>query len=377
MQEVTIQKNIYYSQPLKRFDKVISKSEHLNISQKPVSFGSAVVTKSLISKIGNAFNGVIPKISKASTSLILKINKSNLPGPIKSWSTYMIANVPVLSNIVFKSPITEGDLIFATAAALPFARTVSETKDRRREAFLRDMSGFVIFLTCVRAVQGLEWERVLKFMEKAKPLQKLAKDNAISLMNMTTRMFPDTQKMLSELARIDKIDDVIKAAVNKGTLDDILKSVFSHVKEPNVANSAMSYFQRVPRAKEHFVKALEVSATNPNGLKTSFANLNKLKNFRSIAGAIIGGIAYILISGIGINKLNQYLAKRDKEKNNKDNNFTPKGIPFARKLTQDNILKSQQPASFILKNPVDLKSIKGGHLSNRDQFMDTFNKLMA
>lgn len=304
------------------------------------------ITKVPFMKSGQvSFSGVVPsasmmsKVSNAATNLILKINKSGLPGPLKSWSTYMIANVPVLSNIVFKSPITEGDLIFATAAALPFARTLSETKNRRREAFLRDMSGFIIFLTCVRAVQGLEWEKPLKFMSQAKPLQALAKNAAINQMGMVTRMFPDTQRLLAELARVDKIDDLFKAVIKPDQYDDIIKSAFGMVKEGGVKDSALEFFKRVPKAKEHFVKSLEAAAKG-DGVKTTIKNLNKLKNFRSVAGAIIGGVAYILISGIGINKLNQYLAKRDKAKN--ATNMGPQGIPFSAKMNDSTRVSGQE-----------------------------------
>ncbi|MEW5818854.1 MAG: hypothetical protein AB1782_01570 [Cyanobacteriota bacterium] len=327
-----------------------------------ISFGSAA-----------AAGGMMAGVSKAATNLILKINQSRLlPGPLKSWSTYMIANVPILSNVVFKSPITEGDLIFATAAALPFARTVSETKERRREAFLRDMSGFVIFLTCVRAVQGLEWEKALKFMSQAKPLQALAKDKSINLMGMVTRMFPDTQNLLSELARIDKIDDVIKAASKSGTLDDVINTTFKTVKEPGVKDAAMSFFKRVPKAKEHFVSSIQSAATG-NGLKSTLTSLNKLKRFRSVAGAIIGGIAYILISGIGINKLNQYLAKRDKMKKQQTKDISPKGIPFSAKVNEGQ--KLNLSTNNQISAGLDLKQVAGGHLSNRDHFLAALNTL--
>lgn len=324
------------------------------------------------------FQGAVPnaammgKVSKIATNLILKINQSALPGPIKSWSTYMIANVPILSNIVFKSPVTEGDLIFATAAALPFARTLSETKDRRREAFLRDMSGFIIFLTCVRAVQGLEWEKPLKFLSQAKPLQALAKDTSINLMGMVNRMFPDTQRLLAELARVDKIDDIVKATISKGNFDDVIKATFNAVKEPGVKDSALEFFKRVPQAKEHFVKSLE-SAANANGVKSTLKNLNKLKNFRSVAGAIIGGIAYILISGIGINKLNQYLAQKDKVKKTAQADMTPKGIPFSAKIADNTRVSGA--AQINMPGAIDTRQISGGHLSDRNNVIAELNSL--
>jgi hypothetical protein len=314
----------------------------LQQKQPPLSFGNAALS-----------GGLMGKVSKGATSLILKINQSRLPGPIKAWSTYMIANVPILSNVVFKSPITEGDLIFATAAALPFARTVSEVPDRRREAFLRDMSGFLIFLTCVRAVQGLQWEKPLKFLSQAKPLQSLAKQESINLLNVVTNMFPDTQKMLGEIARVDKVDDIIRAATQKGNADDALKAIVNSVKDSSSRNSMQAYFSRVPRAKEHFLKALKSAGGSKEGLKESLKNFNKLKSFRSVAGAIIGGIVYILISGIGINKLNQYLAKRKEAKNQPAPDLKPKGIPFAAKISE---------------MPVRDNIVAGNH-SNRQLFM--------
>jgi hypothetical protein len=355
--------NYKIDQQIKRATN-LAKPENTLIKQKiennqQVSFGSTAAAK-----------GILAKTSHAATSLILKINQSRLPHPVKAWSTYMIANVPILSNVVFKSPIMEGDLIFAITAALPFARTVSEVPERRGEAFIRDMSGFLIFLTCVRAVQGLAWEKPLKFMQQAKPLQALAKKPAINNISMVTSMFPDTGRFLSEVARVDKVDDVIKAALGKGNVDDALKVVFNAVKEPGIKETARAYFERVPRAKEHFIKALEAAGGSKEGLKSNLQSFNKLKSFRSLAGAIIGGIVYILVSGIGINLLNQHLAKKKAAQKQKTPDLTPKGIPFAAKMNQENKVNN----SLLLNQPtVNLSQIPGGQYSNRNQFINEIN----